>query len=81
MPKKYLETGKIVAIQGLGGEDSVQTWSDSTEFLLDIERFYGKDGAKVFEVQKSRVQKNLVVAKFAGVDTPEAAAALRGTVL
>lgn len=81
MVKQYLETGKIVAIQGLRGEVRVQPWSDSPAFLLDFDCFYSADGQRNYPVESIRAQKNMVILKLAGVDTPEQAALLRGTVL
>ena len=75
----FLETGKIVAIQALKGEVRVQPWCDSPEFLAEFDELY-LDGEWV-EVERARVQKTMVVMKFAGIDTPEAAQKLVGKVL
>lgn len=81
MIKKYLETGKIVALHGVRGEVRVQPWCDTPDFLLDFERLYTGAGSCFFDVESSRAHKNMVIMKLAGVDTPEQAAKLRGTVL
>ena len=80
MRKQYLEVGKIVSTSGIRGEVRVQPWCDSPEFLLDFPELYFADGTPV-RVEKARVQKNISVLKLAGVDTVEAANALRGRVL
>ncbi len=77
----YLETGKIVNIHGLKGEVKIMPWSDDAEFICEFDVLYcGKD-MKAFEVESSRVHKNTVLAKFKGVDTPEAANNLRNSIV
>lgn len=81
MKKQFLEIGKIVNVHGLGGMVKVMPWCDSAEFLAEFEVLYrGKDHIPM-EIERASVQKNMVLMKFAGVDTPEAANALRNTVL
>ena len=81
MKKQFLEIGKIVNVHGLGGMVKVMPWCDSAEFLAEFEVLYrGKDHTPM-EIERASVQKNMVLMKFAGVDTPEAANALRNTVL
>lgn len=79
--KKYLEVGKIVGTHAIKGEVRIQPWADSGEFLLQFGIFYFNEGASKIKVIRSRVHKNVVVAKLDGVDTVEAADALRGKVL
>lgn len=81
MLKQYLECGKIVTTQAVNGEVRVQPWCDSPDFLLEFDTFYKNHGDAALVVEKSRVQKNMFIVKFQGVDTVEAAAAMRGTVL
>lgn len=38
--KRYLEIGKIVAVQGLKGEVRVEPWCDSPEFLCEFDTLY-----------------------------------------
>ena len=81
MKKKYLEIGKIVNVHGLGGVVKVMPWCDSAAFLCEFETLYrGKDHIPM-QIERASVQKNTALVKFAGVDTPEAANALRNTVL
>lgn len=77
MKKQFLECGKIVTTHGIKGEVKVQPWCDSPDFLLDFETLFLRRGETPLTVERARVQKNMVVLKIAGVDTPEAAAALR----
>lgn len=81
MQKRYLDCGKIVTTHGIRGEVKVEPWCDTPDFLLDFATFYlGKDRRPV-GVEKARVHGPMVLLKLAGVDTPEEAARLRGTVL
>ena len=80
MNEKYLETGKIVSTHGIKGEVKVLPWADSPEFLLKFKTFYLSD-ASPLSVEFSRVQKTCVLLKIQGVDTVEAAAALRDRVI
>lgn len=79
--KKFLEIGKIVAVQGLKGEVRVQPWCDSAEFLCEFETLYFDKGNTPVTVERARPHKNLAVVKLEGTDTPEDAAKLRGKVL
>ncbi|MBQ8922145.1 MAG: 16S rRNA processing protein RimM [Oscillospiraceae bacterium] len=81
MKKQFLEIGKIVNIHGLNGTVKVMPWCDSAEFLCEFDTLYrGKDHIPM-TVAHAAVQKNMALVKFEGVDTPEAANALRNTVL
>lgn len=81
LKKQYLEIGKIVNVHGLGGMVKVMPWCDSAEFLSEFETLYrGKDHTPM-TVERAAVQKNMVLMKFSGVDTQEAANMLRNTVL
>ena len=79
MLERYLETGQIVNTHGVRGEVRIQPWADDPEFLLDFQTFYLN--GKPYRVEQSRVHKSMVLCKLEGVDTVEAAAALRGTVV
>lgn len=81
MKKQFLECGKIVTTQGIRGEVRVQPWCDTPSFLLDFETLYLDKGSKLIKIQKSRVQKNVVILKIEGVETAEQAVLLRNQVL
>lgn len=81
MKKQYLEIGKIVNRHGLNGTVKVMPWCDSPEFLCGFETLYRSREHIPMTVERAVVQKNAVLVKFSGVDTPEAADALRNTVL
>ena len=78
--KKYLEIGKIVSVFGLKGEVKVQPWCDSPDFLCEFDVLYYKSGTPV-EVEKARVQKNIVVMKIKDCNTVEEAQKLRNRIL
>lgn len=80
MKKEFLEIGKITGIHGLRGEVRVQPWCDSPDFLCEFDTLYHADGTEI-SVRSARVQKEMCILKLGGIDTPEAAERLRGTVL
>ena len=77
--QKLLETGKIVSVFGLKGEVKVQPWCDDPAFLCEFDTLYYKSGTPV-EIERSRVQKNIVVMKIKGIDTVEEAQKIRNRV-
>lgn len=81
MKKEYLEAGKIVNTHGIRGEVKVMPYCDSPELFCEFDRFFlGKSYTEI-GVERSRVQKNMVIAKLEGVDTPEEAEKLRNKIL
>ena len=82
MPRKpFLEAGQIVGTHGVRGEVRVQPWCDSPEVFASLKTLYW-DAAGTQPVRvKSRVHKNLALAKIEGVDTVQDAALLRGRIL
>lgn len=82
MKKQFLECGPIVTIHGIKGEVRMQPWCDDMQALTEVTTLYfDKNGANAIGVERARPHKNVMVLKFSGVDTPEAAAALRGKML
>ena len=79
--KRFLEIGKIVAVQGLKGEIRVEPWCDSPDFLCEFEQLYFNKGETPVTVVRARPHKNIVLMKIEGVDTPEEAQKLRGKIL
>jgi len=77
--KRYLETGKIVATQGLKGEVRVDPWCNNTEFLCKLKKIYlDKNGIESVKVTSSRKQKNIVIMKFEKIDDIDVAKNLCG---
>lgn len=80
MQKQFLEAGKIVGTHGVRGDLRAQSWCDSPETLCEFDTLYFDNQQKV-TVQRAAVHKNVVLLHLAGVDTIEAAEALRGRTL
>ena len=78
MKKRYLEAGKISTTHGVRGEVRIRPWADSAEFLKGFSVFY-IDG-KPFPVRSASVHRQALIASLEGVDSMEAAEALRGKV-
>ena len=81
MGKKYLEVGKIVGTHGIKGDVKVQPWCDSPEFLCKFKNLYFDHGEKEVKVLASRVNKNIVIINFQGIDSIEKADLMRGNIL
>lgn len=81
MKKEYLEAGKIVTTHGIKGEIKIMPYTDTPELLCEFDRlFTGKNHDEIY-IEKSRVFKNMVIAKIKGVNTPEEAEKLRSNIL
>ena len=76
MKLEFVQAGEIVTTHGVRGEVKVLPWLDCPEYLLDFERVRidGKD----YAVESCRVQKTCNLMKLQGIDTVEAAQAMRG---
>lgn len=82
MIKEFLEVGQIVGTHGIRGEMRVNPWADSPEFLKQFKTMYfDKKGEKSLKVIAARPHGNVVILKADGIDTVEAASALRNKVL
>ena len=76
MKLQYIEAGEIVTTHGVRGEVKVLCWLDDPEMLCEFDRCR-IDGREVV-MDQVRVQKTCNLVKLRGVDTMEAAQALRG---
>ena len=76
MKLQFVEAGEIVTTHGIKGEVKVLPWLDSPEDLCDFDRCR-IDGKEV-AIESCRVQKTCNLVKLAGIDTMEAAQAMRG---
>ena len=76
MKLQFVEAGEIVTTHGVKGEMKVLPWLDSPEDLCDFDRCRvdGKD----YTIESCRVQKTCNLVKLSGIDTMEAAQAMRG---
>lgn len=74
-----IKIGKIVNAVGLKGEVKVYNYSDSKEVYERTPEIYAGD--RLLKVQNVRMQKNMVILKFSGIDDRNAAEAAKGTEL
>lgn len=71
-----IQVGKIVNVVGLKGEVKVYNYSDSADIYAGTPKMYA--GNELLDIENVRMQKNMVILKFAGVDDRDAAEKLRG---
>ncbi len=76
MKLPFIEAGEIVTTHGVKGEVKVLSWLDDPEMLCDFERC--RIGGKGYTLEDVRVQKTCNLVKLSGIDTMEAAQAMRG---
>ena len=76
MKLQFVEAGEIVSTHGVRGEVKVLPWLDCPEMLCEFDRcrIAGKD----YKIELCRVQKTCNLVKLSGIDTMEAAQAMRG---
>lgn len=79
MKLPFIKAGQIVTTHGVRGEVKLLCWLDAPEMLCEFDRCR-IDGVE-HELESVRVQKNCDLVKLSGVDTMDAAQALRGKVL
>ena len=76
MKLQFIEAGEIVTTHGVKGEVKVLPWVDSPDVLCEFDRC--RIGGVEYEIESCRVQKSCNLVKLSGVDTMEAAQAMRG---
>ena len=82
MAKAYLEAGKIVSTHGVRGELRLQPWSDDAAFLSGFDTVYfDSEGKEPVRIVSARAHGNITLLKLEGIESLEAAEALRGKVL
>ena len=82
MIKPYLELGQIVGTHGVRGELRVNPWCDTPDFAKRFKTLYwDKQGTQPITVLSCRPHGNIVLLRLAGVDTMEAAQALKNRML
>ena len=79
MKLQFVEAGEIVTTHGVRGEVKVLCWLDDPEMLCDFDRC--RIDGKEYTLDQVRVQKTCNLVKLSGIDTMEAAQAMRGKVL
>lgn len=80
---KYLECAAVCSTHGIRGNVRLENRCDSPKTLASLKRVFVHENGeyKEYKVLHASVQKNMVLASLEGIDTVEAAAAMRGTVL
>lgn len=79
MKKKYIEAGQIVSTHGVQGELKILPWCDAPDFLKAFSTLYIE--GKPYPVLSSRVHKNMVLCRLQGIDTMNAAQAMKDKVV
>ncbi len=76
---KLLELGKVVNTHGIRGEIKIQPWCDAPALFDELEYIY--IGGKRFDILKSRLHKNCVIAAVEGICDINAAETLRNSIV
>ena len=76
MKLQFIEVGEIVSTHGLKGEMKVLPWVDSPDILCEFDRC--RISGKEYTIETCRIQKTCNLVKLSGIDTVEAAQAMRG---
>ena len=76
MKLQFVEAGEIVTTHGIKGEMKVLPWVDSPDVLCEFDRV--RIAGKEYIVESCRIQKTCNLLKLEGIDTVEAAQAMRG---
>lgn len=79
MRQKFIDAGEIVTTHGVRGEAKVMPWLDCPDMLCEFDRCR-IDGIE-YIIENCRVQKNCNLVKLVGIDTMEAAQAMRGKII
>ena len=79
MKKRFLEAGKIVNTHGLNGEVRIQPWADSVAFLLKFSALYINE--KPYKLLSGRAHKNMLIARFEGINDVTEAMSLKNRVV
>ena len=83
MKKAYLECGKIINTHGFRGTVKLESWCDSPYVLADLAHIWLLEGGEYRprRVKHASVFKQFVLMDLEGVESEEAANALRNTVI
>lgn len=76
MKLPFIDAGEIVTTHGVRGEMKLLPWTDGPDFLLEMHRVRidGRD----YGIQDCRIQKTCNLLKLEGIDSMEAAQAMKG---
>ena len=76
MRLEFVEAGEIVTTHGVKGEMKVLPWVDGPDVLCEFDRC--RIGGVDYNIESCRIQKTCNLLKVEGIDTMEAAQAMRG---
>ncbi len=76
---KNLEIGQIVNTHGLRGDVKIMPWCDDPEIFHELEYVLIAD--EKFNIEKSRIHKNMVILKLEGIDNIDCAERYRNKIL
>ena len=76
MRLQFVEAGEIVTTHGVKGEVKVLPWVDGPDVLCEFDRC--RIDGKEYKIESCRIQKTCNLVKLSGIDTMEAAQAMRG---
>lgn len=81
MKQAYLECGKIINTHGFRGTVKLESWCDSPAILAGLKQLWFRKGDQYASrrVLHASVFRQFVLADLEGIDSEEAANALRGT--
>ena len=79
MKLQFVKAGEIVTTHGVRGEVKVLCWLDDPEMLCEFDRC--RISGKEYRIEQCRIQKTCNLVKLEGIDTMEAAQAMRGKTL
>ena len=79
MRLQFIEAGEIVTTHGVKGEVKVLPWVDAPDVLCEFDRC--RIGGVEYTIESCRIQKTCNLVKLSGIDTMEAAQAMRGKIV
>lgn len=74
-----IEIGKVVNTHALKGEIKIQPWCDDPEIFNSLDYIY--INGEEYEIERTRIHKNLVIAKLFDVSTIEEAEGLKNYII
>ncbi len=82
MKKEYLEGGRFCSAHGVRGVIKAEAWCDSPAVLTRVKKIYLKcgDGYTEMEILGASVSAQFVLLTLSGIDSREAAQAMKNTV-
>ena len=79
MKLQFIEAGEIVTTHDVKGEVKVLPWVDAPDVLCEFDRC--RIGGVEYTIESCRIQKTCNLVKLSGIDTMEAAQAMRGKIV